>query len=144
MKLKSKDFEIINLLRHGESVEKISKRLKAPKSTIYYHVNKLKSGGLIKGLRISFDYSDGSDNSSAIILVSLDRTNAKEITDFANELKRYGNVVSDVYGISGDWDFAVFAHGKKDQLESFIQKDLHNLQNVKRTSSLFVMRHLEM
>ncbi len=144
MKLKSKDFEIINLLRHGESVEKIAKKLKAPKSTIYYHVNKLKRGGMIKGLRISFEYGENGENSSAIILVSLDRTSAKEITDFANELKGYGEVVSDVYGIGGDWDFAIFAHGKKEQLESFVQKDLHKLQNIKRTSSLFIMRHLEL
>lgn len=143
MKLKAKDFEVIELLRHGESVDNISKKLKVPKSTVYYHVSKLKRGGLIKGFRISFDYEGDGENSSAIILVSLDRTNVKEISAFSSALRRYSDIVSDAYGISGDWDFVVFTHGKRERLQSFIQTDLHSMQNVRKTSSLFIMKHLE-
>ena len=142
MKLRQKDMEIISHLRKGESVGAISKKMKLPKSTVYYHMTKLKTAGLIKGMKISLDYEQSSEYQAAVVLVSLSSTNIKDSETFINKLKTE-KVVTEILAVTGDWDFAIIIHGKKEDLTEFIRHRLQAMPNITKTHSLFVIQHIE-
>ena len=101
MKLHEKDLEIAEALRAGESVESISNRLGLPKSTVYYHIGKMKKAGAIKGFKVSLDYETTKDYQSAFILIALNGTNSKDINEFIDSIRKE-KTVSDIYSVSGE------------------------------------------
>lgn len=143
MKIKEKDNQIINALRKGEDVNALALRLKLPKSTIYYHLTKLKKAGFIRGVRISMDYERMPEHRAALVLVSLNKTNLKDVHIFEEELQK-NKLISDIYGVTGDWDFLLVIHGTKEEITKFIMESIQSLPNVNRTHSLFIMKHIEL
>ncbi|MCL5101257.1 MAG: Lrp/AsnC family transcriptional regulator [Candidatus Parvarchaeota archaeon] len=143
MKIKEKDTRILDALRKGESVNSLAQRFKLPKSTIYYHLTKLKKIGFIKGIRVSMDYEQMPEHRAALVLVSLNKTNLKDVNTFEEELQR-NSIVSDIYGVTGDWDFLLVIHGTKQEITKFIMESIQSMPNVKRTHSLFIMKHIEL
>lgn len=142
MKLKEKDTQILTAMRHGDSVDELAQKFKLPKSTIYYHLNKLKKAGFIKGLRVSLDYAQMKDRRAALVLVSLNRTGMKEIKAFEEELQK-DPMISDIYDVTGDWDFLLVINGEKDEVTRFIMEHIRSVPNVNKTLSLFIMKHIE-
>ena len=128
--------EIINHLRRGETVEVISKKMKLPKSTVYYHMTKLKTAGLIKGVKISMDYEQSGEYQAAVVLVSLSSTNIKNSEIFINKLKTE-RIVSEILAVTGDWDFAIILHGRKEEITEFIRHRLQAIPNVTK-NALFI------
>lgn len=143
MKLKEKDTQILNALGRGEDVNELARKLKLPKSTIYYHINKLRERGFIGGVKVSLDYEQLKEQRATMVLVSLNKTNSKDISAFEEELQK-SNMISDIYAVTGDWDFLVVVRGKEENITKFIMETLQTMQNVKKTHSLFIMKHIEL
>jgi DNA-binding Lrp family transcriptional regulator len=143
MKIKEKDTQILNAMRKGENVSEIAKRFKLPKSTVYYHLGKLKKEGFIKGVRVSIDYNQIKDQRAAIVLVSLNKTNIKDVKEFEEEIQK-SKMVSDIYVVTGDWDFLLIIRGAKEDITKFIMSVVQSLPNVNKTHSLFIMKHSEL
>ncbi len=143
MRIKDKDSKILDALRRGDDVNKVAQDFKIPKSTIYYHLNKLKKAGFIKGIRIAMNYEQTKNHGSAIMLVSLTKTNVKDVKLFEDEMQKSA-LISDIYAVTGDWDFVLILRGNKEELTTFIMDSVQSMPNVNRTHSLFVMRHTEL
>ena len=143
MKIKEKDTQILDALRKGEDVNAVAQHFKLPKSTVYYHLAKMKKAGFIKGVRVSMDYEPTSEHRAALVLVSLSKTNLKDVKTFEDEIEK-NKMVSDMYGVTGNWDFLLIIHGTKDQITKFIMETVQAMPNVSRTHSLFIMKHLEL
>jgi Lrp/AsnC family leucine-responsive transcriptional regulator len=142
MKLRKKDLDIINLVREGNSTEQIAEKLKIPKSTVYYHLGRMKRAGVIGGFKVSINYKDIEDNQSALILIALNGTNEKDISEFINNIKKE-TIVRDIYSVSGEWDFVLRLSGAKEQVSDFLSKKLQPMQIIKKTYSLFLLKHFE-
>ncbi len=142
MKLRKKDLDIINLVREGHSTEQIAEKLKIPKSTVYYHLGRMKRAGVIGGFKVSINYKDIEDNQSALILIALNGTNEKDISEFINNIKKE-TIVRDIYSVSGEWDFVLRLSGAKEQVSDFLSKKLQPMQIIKKTYSLFLLKHFE-
>ena len=142
MKLHEKDLEIAEALRAGESVESISNRLGLPKSTVYYHIGKMKKAGAIKGFKVSLDYETTKDYQSAFILIALNGTNSKDINEFIDSIRKE-KTVSDIYLVSGEWDFIFRVNGTKEEVTDFLSRRLQTMSFVKKTYSMFLLKHFE-
>jgi DNA-binding Lrp family transcriptional regulator len=140
--MKEKDSEILEALRRGDSIANISKTVGFPKSTIYYHINKLKRAGFIKGLRVALTYDQAGSEGAAIMLVSLIKSNLKDVIAFEDKLQE-NSLVTDIYSVTGDWDFVLILQGNKDEITKFLRESILSMPNVNRTHSLFIIKHLE-
>jgi DNA-binding Lrp family transcriptional regulator len=142
MKLKEKDLEFLDLLRTGKTVKEISQKLQLPQSTVYYHYNKLKRKGFIKGLKVEIDYHESSGYEKALILVSLNNVHTVDFDQFFHDLKGE-SIIQEVYEVSGDWDFIFLVNGPKANIINFVHEKLQNIQNIKKIQSIFIMKHIE-
>ncbi|MCL4376172.1 Lrp/AsnC family transcriptional regulator [Candidatus Parvarchaeota archaeon] len=142
MKLKEIDVELLDLFKKGEKVKEITKKLNVPQSTVYYHYNKLKKNGFIKGLKVDMDYDESKIYEKAFILVSLNSVHTTDFEKFFQDLKE-DKVVKEMFEVSGDWDFILAVSGQKEDIINFVHEKLQNLQNVKKIQSIFIMRHVE-
>jgi len=142
MKLKEIDVSLLDLFKKGEKVKEITKKLNVPQSTIYYHYNKLKKNGFIKGMKIEMDYDESRTYEKAFILVSLNSVHTIDFEKFLQNLKE-DNVVKEIFEVSGDWDFILSVGGQKEDIINLIHEKLQNMQNVKKIQSIFIMRHIE-
>ena len=142
MKLKEIDVELLDLFKKGEKVKEITKKLNVPQSTVYYHYNKLKKNGFIKGLKVEMDYDESKIYEKAFILVSLNSVHTTDFEKFFQDLKE-DKVVKEMFEVSGDWDFILAVSGQKEDIINFVHEKLQNLQNVKKIQSIFIMRHVE-
>ncbi len=142
MKLKEIDVELLDLFKKGEKVKEITKKLNVPQSTVYYHYNKLKKNGFIKGLKVEIDYDESKNYERAFILVSLNSVHTTDFEKFFQDLKE-DKVVKEIFEVSGDWDFILSVRGQKEDIINFVHEKLQNLQNVKKIQSIFIMRHVE-
>ncbi|MCL4399083.1 Lrp/AsnC family transcriptional regulator [Candidatus Parvarchaeota archaeon] len=143
MGIKQKDIEILNLLREGKDINSIAEKLKIPKSTVYYHVEKLKKNGVITGFKVSLNYADTKNYKSALILVSLTKTNTKSTASFLDSIKQ-NKLISDIYSVTGDWDLVLVVNGTKEDVAGMLMKELNTNKNINRTHSLFIVEHLEL
>jgi DNA-binding Lrp family transcriptional regulator len=142
MKLKELDVELLDLFKKGVNVKDITKKLNIPQSTIYYHYNKLKKNGFIKGLKVEIYYDESKTYEKAFILVSLNSVHTTDFEKFFQDLKE-DKVVKEIFEVSGDWDFILSVSGQKGEIINFVHEKLQNLQNVKKIQSIFIMRHVE-
>ncbi len=142
MKLKEIDVELLDLFKKGEKVKEITKKLNVPQSTVYYHYNKLKKNGFIKGLKVEIDYDESRTYEKAFILVSLNSVHTTDFEKFFQDLKE-DKVLKEIFEVSGDWDFILSVSGQKEDIINFVHEKLQNLQNVKKIQSIFIMRHVE-
>ncbi len=142
MKLKEIDVELLDLFKKGEKVKEITKKLNVPQSTVYYHYNKLRKNGFIKGLKVEMDYDESKIYEKAFILVSLNSVHTTDFEKFFQDLKE-DSVVKEIFEVSGDWDFILSVSGQKEDIINFVHEKLQNLQNVKKIQSIFIMRHVE-
>ncbi len=142
MKLKELDVELLDLFKKGVNVKDITKKLNIPQSTIYYHYNKLKKNGFIKGLKVEIYYDESKTYEKAFILVSLNSVHTTDFEKFFQDLKE-DKVVKEIFEVSGDWDFILSVSGQKEEIINFVHEKLQNLQNVKKIQSIFIMRHVE-
>ncbi|MCL4362341.1 MAG: Lrp/AsnC family transcriptional regulator [Candidatus Parvarchaeota archaeon] len=142
MKLKEIDVELLDLFKKGEKVKEITKKLNVPQSTVYYHYNKLRKNGFIKGLKVEMDYDESKIYEKAFILVSLNSVHTTDFEKFFQDLKE-DKVVKEIFEVSGDWDFILSVSGQKEDIINFVHEKLQNLQNVKKIQSIFIMRHVE-
>ncbi|MCL4372683.1 Lrp/AsnC family transcriptional regulator [Candidatus Parvarchaeota archaeon] len=143
MKLKELDLELLDLFKKGEEVREITKKLNVPQSTVYYHYNKLKKNGFIKGLKVEIDYDESNTYEKAFILVSLNSVHTTDFERFFQDLKE-DKVVKEIFEVSGHWDFILSVSGQKDDIINFVHEKLQNMQNVKKIQSIFIMRHVEL
>jgi Lrp/AsnC family transcriptional regulator of lysine biosynthesis len=142
MKLKETDVELLDLFKSGKKVKEITQKLNIPQSTVYYHYNKLRKNGFIKGLKIELDYDESNNYEKAFILVSLKNVHTKDFEEFFLELKE-DKVIKEIYEVSGDWDFILSVRGSKEDIINFVHEKLQNLQNVQKIQSIFIMKHTE-
>lgn len=142
MKLKRKDIQIANLLRNTIDIDQVARKLNLPKSTVYYHFDKLLKAGLIRGYKVVLDKSGSSDVNMVFVLIALDKVDQKTKREFYNQLKLHKNIILDVYGISGGWDFLVSLMGTKGDIEKFLTYDLHGFKHIKKTYTLFVLENV--
>ncbi|MGC8533310.1 MAG: Lrp/AsnC family transcriptional regulator [Candidatus Parvarchaeum sp.] len=142
MKLKEIDVELLDLFKKGEKVKEITKKLNVPQSTVYYHYNKLRKNGFIKGLKVEMNYDESKIYEKAFILVSLNSVHTTDFEKFFQDLKE-DSVVKEIFEVSGDWDFILSVSGQKEDIINFVHEKLQNLQNVKKIQSIFIMRHVE-
>ena len=142
MRLKEIDVELLDLFKNGEKVREITKKLGVPQSTVYYHYNKLKKNGIIRGLKVAIDYDESKIYEKAFILVSLNNVHTTDFEKFFRDLKE-DEVVKEIYEVSGDWDFILSVSGQKDDIINFVHEKLQNIQNVKKIQSIFIMKHIE-
>lgn len=142
MKLKEIDVELLDLFKSGKKVNEITQKLNIPQSTVYYHYNKLKKNGFIKGLKIELNYNESDNYENAFILVSLNQVHIKDFDKFFQELKE-DRVIKEIYEVSGDWDFILSVRGSRDDIINFVHEKLQNLQNVQKIQSIFIMKHVE-
>ncbi|MEM0143165.1 MAG: Lrp/AsnC family transcriptional regulator [Candidatus Parvarchaeum sp.] len=142
MKLKEIDIKLLDMFKNGEKVKEITKKLNVPQSTVYYHYNKLKRNGFIKGLKVDLNYDESKTYEKAFILVSLNNVHTTDFEKFFQDLKE-NNVVKEIYEVSGDWDFILSVTGQKEDIINFVHEKLQNIQNVKKIQSIFIMRHVE-
>ncbi len=142
MKLREIDTKILTALRRGEDAKLIAKSLKLPKSTVYYHLGKMKRAGVIRGVRVSMNFEQTGDYQSAAVLVSLTSTSVKDMKTFVGFIQK-SKFVSDIYVVSGDWDYLLVISGTKKELNDFLISSLQGTPFVKRTQSLFIIKHIE-
>ncbi len=142
MKLKKKDIDFLNLLKNNSKIKDIAQKLGVPQSTVYYHYNKLKKNGFIKGLKVEINYDNSADYEKAFILVSLNNVHINEFEKLFQELKNE-SIIKEIYEVSGDWDLIFSVNGTKENIIDFVHEKLQNLQNIKKIQSIFIMRHIE-
>ncbi len=143
MKLKERDMQFLDLLRSGNSIKEIAKKLNVPSSTVYYHYSKLKKNGFIKGVKVEVNYKELKGNyEKAFILVSLNSVHTSDFEKFFNELMGE-SIISEVYEVSGDWDFVFLVNGIKENIINFVHEKLQNIPNVKKIQSIFIMKHIQ-
>ena len=142
MKLKEIDVELLDLFKKGEKVKEITKKLNVPQSTVYYHYNKLKKNGFIKGLKVEMYYDESKTYEKAFILVSLNSVHTTDFDKFFQDLKE-DKIVKEIFEVSGQWDFILSVSGQKEEIINFVHEKLQNLQNVRKIQSIFIMRHIE-
>ncbi len=142
MKLKRKDIQIANLLRDTIDIDFVARKLNLPKSTVYYHFDKLLKEKIITGYRINLDKSHSYDIDMIFVLVALDRLDQKTKMEFYNQLRAQKDMILDVYGISGGWDFLVSMIGKKADINKFLTYDLHGFKHIKKTYTFFVVENV--
>jgi DNA-binding Lrp family transcriptional regulator len=143
MKLKETDTRILLGLKAGESPDLIAQRLKLPKSTMYYHLGKLKKMGMIGGVKVMLNYGQIKDEKGAFILISLNKTDNKSLQLFEEDVKK-SHVVSDIYALSGGWDYVLMVHGKEEEIRTFLLDRVQAIPNVAKTNSLFILKHIEL
>ena len=142
MKLKETDDHFLELLRGGTTIKEISQKMSIPQSTVYYHYNKLKKNGFIKGLKVEIDYKESKGYEKAFILVSLNNVHTTDFEKFFNEFKGE-STIQEIYEVSGDWDFIFLVNGLKENIINFVHEKLQNIPNVKRIQTIFIMKHIE-
>jgi DNA-binding Lrp family transcriptional regulator len=142
MKLKEIDMELLDLFKNGKKVKEITQKLSVPQSTVYYHYNKLKKNGFIKGLKVEISYDESNGYEKAFILVSLNNVHNNDFEKFFQDLKEE-KVIQEIYEVSGDWDFVFMVTGPRENIINFVHEKLQNIQNVKKIQSIFIMRHVE-
>ncbi len=143
MKLKDLDTKILLELKAGETFDSVTQKLKMPKSTLYYHLNKLKKLGLIGGIKVILNYEQIKSEKGVLVLITLNKTDNKTLQAFEEEVKK-SHVVSDIYAISGNWDYLLIVHGKEEEVEAFLLDHVRTIPNVTRTNSLFILKHIEL
>jgi len=138
--IKAIDIDILNELKSNLDIKEVAKKLGMRGSTMYYHFNKLRKDGFIKGYRVSFKGSElGTKGEYMFILLSLTSINKKNSERLFNLLRDYSSIVLDVFSISGSWDYLISVAGKKEDITKFLTKGLHSLKNIRRTYSMLVI-----
>jgi DNA-binding Lrp family transcriptional regulator len=137
-RLKEKDIEVALLLEKGESVAAIAKKLKEPKSTIYYHLAKLKRLEVIRGFKVKLDY-ETSSLKSAMVLVSLNVNSSRETAEFIDAVKKQ-KAVTEIDALLGEWDYSVIAGGEKTDVDGLLNQ-IRVMPNIKKTMTLFILSH---
>ena len=74
--------------------------------------------------------------------MSLNNVHTTDFEKFFNEFKGE-NIVTEVYEVSGDWDFVFLVSGLKENIINFVHEKLQNIQNVKKIQTIFIMKHIE-
>jgi DNA-binding Lrp family transcriptional regulator len=138
LKMDKVDYAILNILQEDcrTSLEEIARRVKIPKSTVYYRVKKLEERGVIEGYYAKINAAKLGKEYIAVILVR-----AKYGPGYHGRVgKKIAEIpgVWAVYFVLGDIDFVVMvrADGREDYMR--ILNTLMNMEEIERTSTQIV------
>jgi DNA-binding Lrp family transcriptional regulator len=138
LKMDKVDYAILNILQEDcrTSLEEIARRVKIPKSTVYYRVKKLEERGVIEGYYAKINAAKLGKEYIAVILVR-----AKYGPGYHGRVgKKIAEIpgVWAVYFVLGDIDFVVMvrADGREDYMR--ILSTLMNMEEIERTSTQIV------
>ncbi len=140
MRLSTKDIKIAGLLRNTINIDSVAKSMGLSRSAIYYHLDKLKKRGAVRGYRLLLN--DGKNTSVAVLLIELRDTRMKK--DMYRSIEKHDEMILDLYELEGRWDFMVVLVGKKQKLEEFVRNEINQDRNTKRSQLLFVSRKMRM
>lgn len=143
-----KDFAIIKLLKENSklSTKEISKRTKIPMTTIHNRIKKLEEEGIIKGYSCVLDYKKIGRGLAAYILITVDYRLLKALSltqhELAKKLKQNENV-EEVAMITGSNDIIIKVRVPNiDVLDSFVTKELRNIEGVEKTETMVILNEL--
>jgi len=129
---------LYKISEHGEvNLERISKELGVPKSTVYYNFKKLEEEGLIKKTVLDLDESIIGLDITAITLVRTTYAGASG-GKIGENISKIPGVVS-VYYVLGDIDFIVISKALNREDLKRIINSIAKIEGVERTSTQFVL-----
>jgi|YelNatPaOPRAMG01_1025707.scaffolds.fasta_scaffold12729_7 Lrp/AsnC family leucine-responsive transcriptional regulator len=139
LKIDNVDYAILNILQEDcrTPLEEIARRVKIPKSTVYYRIKKLEERGIIEGYYAKINAAKLGKEYIAVILVR-----AKYGPGYHDKVgKKIAEIpgVWAVYFVLGDIDFVVMvrANGREDYMR--ILSTLMNMEEIERTSTQIVV-----
>jgi len=137
--------KITELLMKGyctPSIQKISKELGIPASTVHYNIKKMEEEGVIKIYKAVFDYSKIDMGFCAYVLIRLSPEEYNNPERIASELAKYPQIES-VDIITGDWEIIIKVRAKdKDEYYEFV-KNVLSRPGIARIKSLISLKQLK-
>lgn len=119
------------------NLEKISRELGVPKSTVHYNYKKMEEDGLIKGVTLNIDESLLGIDITAVTLVRTKYVGAYG-NDIGEQLAKIPGVFA-VYYVLGDVDFIVISKAlNREDLRRIIDS-MAKVPGVERTSTHYVL-----
>ncbi|MEM1635942.1 MAG: Lrp/AsnC family transcriptional regulator [Thermosphaera sp.] len=133
----------LNILRELESnpnvgVRELARKVKVPKSTIYYRLQRLKRLGVIKGYNIIIDSEALGYEYHVVVFVRAKY--GPHYHDEVGKILSNNPYVQAVYYILGDWDFVVLAKFPKKEVYMDFLETLINSKFVERSNTFIVAK----
>ncbi len=140
MKVNDVDYAILGILQEDcrTPLKEIARKIKIPKSTVYYRIRKLEEKKIIEGYYAKIDAAKLGKEYIAVILVKAKygpgyhEKVGKKIAEIAG--------VWAVYFVLGDIDFIVMARANDREDYMRILNALMNMREIERTSTQIVIK----
>lgn len=140
VKIDDVDYAILSILQEDcrTPLEEIARRIKIPKSTVYYRIKKLEERKIIEGYYAKIDAAKLGKEYIAVILVK-----AKYGPGYHEKVGRKIAEITGVwavYFVLGDIDFIVMARANDREDYMRILNTLMNMKEIERTSTQIVVK----
>ena len=130
-----KDWEILGELRRdaSQSVLKIARKLRLPRSTVQHRIDRMKSSKIISRIVAIPDYPLIGLPVTAFVLVNYNPVAGISQQDVAHAIAKLDNVV-EVHVVAGQWDIILKARGKSlQEIGELVVNQLRQIQGVGQT-----------
>lgn len=140
-----KDKQILQELQRdaSQSVLKISRKLRIPRSTVQHRIDRMKTNKIIKHIVAIPDYPQIGLPVTAFILVTYNPTNNVSQQDVARSIAKLDNV-AEVHVVAGQWDIILKARGASlQEIGELVVNRLRQIPGVGQTitsGSFFVIK----
>jgi len=144
-----KDWRVIECLKENGrwSVQKISKQIRIPITTVHNRLKKLAKEGIIKKYTIVLDHKKVGRPLASYIMVTVDYHDLKEQElsqyDLAKKLLKKKEVESAAM-VTGGTDIVIKVRvADIDKLNQFITVDLRNIVGIEKTQTMLILNEAE-
>ncbi len=131
------DLKIINrLLEDGRaSLRSIAEELGVSVTTVSNHIKAMEKDGIIKGFKPVLDYSELGYTVTCVLMIKAEGEGVRELTEKLVDKEYFTNV----YEVTGDFDFIATGKFKDTETMNRAIKDLLNDPNVRETNTNVVL-----
>jgi Lrp/AsnC family leucine-responsive transcriptional regulator len=140
-----KDQQILQELQRAadQSVLKIARKLRLPRSTVQHRIEQMKSNKIIKRIVAIPDYHQIGLPVTAFVLVTYNPVNDISQQDVARSIAKLPNV-SEVHVVAGQWDIILKARGASlQEIGELVVNRLRQIPGVGQTvtsGSFFIIK----
>ncbi|MEM4481778.1 MAG: Lrp/AsnC family transcriptional regulator [Desulfurococcaceae archaeon] len=122
-------------------IRDLAKKLKTPKSTIYYRMKKLERSGVIKGYRVVLDGEKLGFEYHVVILIK--GKYGPKYHDEVGRLLSKNPYVQAVYYVLGDVDFVVIGRFPRKEVYLAFLEEIINSGLVERSNTIVVAKQVK-
>ncbi len=141
----AKDKQILHELQRdaSQSVLKISRKLRLPRSTVQHRIDRMKANRIIKRIVAIPDYAQIGLPVTAFVLVTYNPVNNVSQQDVARSIAKLENV-AEVHVVAGQWDIILKARGSSlQEIGELVVNQLRQIPGVGQTvtsGSFFIIK----